>query len=154
MEGNHFVNHLIQIFVFEYVQPSKDVIMNLIWKFALSSSPYSNFIGKYMMSCKTLTSFTLTLYALCREIWAQSKSAFGADKKIDIHSRLMKKYKAVPMWWFHIILVVNIALIIFICEYYNESLQLPWWGVLLACAISILFTLPIGIITATTNQVS
>ncbi|CAI8598544.1 unnamed protein product [Vicia faba] len=87
-----------------------------------------------------------------REIWAQSKSAFGAGKKIDIHSRLMRKYKSVPMWWFHIILVVNIALIIFICEYYNESLQLPWWGVLLACAISILFTLPIGIITATTNQ--
>ncbi|CAL5204095.1 unnamed protein product [Lathyrus oleraceus] len=87
-----------------------------------------------------------------REILAQSKSAFGAGKKPDIHSRLMRKYKSVPMWWFHIILVVNIALIVFICEYYNESLQLPWWGVLLACAISILFTLPIGIITATTNQ--
>ncbi|KAK2390768.1 oligopeptide transporter [Trifolium repens] len=87
-----------------------------------------------------------------REIWSQSKRAFGDHKKIDIHTKLMKKYKSVPMWWFHIILVVNIALIIFICEYYNESLQLPWWGVLLACAISITFTLPIGIIYATTNQ--
>lgn len=87
-----------------------------------------------------------------RKIWEQSRSAFGDGKKIDIHTRLMRKYKSVPMWWFLIILVVNIALIIFTCEYYKESLQLPWWGVLLACAIAILFTLPIGIIVATTNQ--
>jgi hypothetical protein len=63
-------------------------------------------------------------------------------------------YKPVPMWWFLVILVVNIALIMFACEYYNESLQLPWWGVLLACAIAVFYTLPIGIITATTNQVN
>jgi len=66
----------------------------------------------------------------------------------------MRVYKSVPMWWFLVILVANIALIMFACEYYNESLQLPWWGVLLACAIAIFFTLPIGIITATTNQVN
>lgn len=106
-------------------------------------------------SCKILLiSFTLTPYALCREIWRQSKSAFGENKKIDIHTRLMRRYKSVPNWWFHVILVTNIALIIFICEYYKESLQLPWWGVLLACTIAIFFTLPIGIIAATTNQVS
>ncbi|KAL5145694.1 Oligopeptide transporter 6 [Glycine soja] len=87
-----------------------------------------------------------------REILMQSKRAFGNSKKIDIHTRLMRRYKSVPTWWFYIILAANIALIIFICEYYNESLQLPWWGVLLACAISIFFTLPIGIINATTNQ--
>lgn len=66
----------------------------------------------------------------------------------------MKKYKSVPTSWFLGILVVNIALILFACQYYNESLQLPWWGVLLACAIAILYTVPIGIITATTNQVT
>ncbi|KAK1571944.1 hypothetical protein Q3G72_025262 [Acer saccharum] len=37
-------------------------------------------------------------------------------------------------------------------KHYNASLQLPWWGVLLACGIALFFTLPIGIITATTNQ--
>lgn len=87
-----------------------------------------------------------------REIWIQSKRAFGNSTNIDIHTRLMRRYKSVPMWWFHIILVGNIALILFICEYYRESLQLPSWGVLLACALSVFFTLPIGIITATTNQ--
>ncbi|KAE8662727.1 Oligopeptide transporter 6 [Hibiscus syriacus] len=74
------------------------------------------------------------------------------NKKMDIHTKLMKKYKLVPTWWFVAILVLNLALILFICEYYNETLQLPWWGVLLACAIAFFFTLPIGIIAATTNQ--
>ncbi|KAK4601208.1 hypothetical protein RGQ29_010679 [Quercus rubra] len=86
-----------------------------------------------------------------REIWVQSKSSFQ-EKTMDIHTKLMRKYKQVPEWWFVIILIGNIALTIFACEYYNEQLQLPWWGVLLACAIAILFTLPIGIITAITNQ--
>lgn len=72
---------------------------------------------------------------------------------MDIHTKLMKRYKQVPEWWFVLILMVNIATTIFACEYYNEQLQLPWWGVLLACLIAIVFTLPIGIITAITNQV-
>ncbi|WVZ82794.1 hypothetical protein U9M48_030018 [Paspalum notatum var. saurae] len=62
------------------------------------------------------------------------------------------RYKQVPEWWFISILIATIAITIFSCEYYIEQLQLPWWGVLLACAIAFFFTLPIGIITATTNQ--
>ncbi|KAK0593670.1 hypothetical protein LWI29_036988 [Acer saccharum] len=87
-----------------------------------------------------------------RDLWKQTKSAFGGNKKMDIHTKLMKKYKTVPMWWFLVILVANIAAILFACQHYNASLQLPWWGVLLACGIALFFTLPIGIITATTNQ--
>ncbi|CAL0323072.1 unnamed protein product [Lupinus luteus] len=86
-----------------------------------------------------------------REIWEQSKSSFK-ERSIDIHTKLMRKYKQVPEWWFVSILIANIAATIFACEYYNEQLQLPWWGVLLACAIAFFFTLPIGIITALTNQ--
>ncbi|KAJ9174304.1 hypothetical protein P3X46_017341 [Hevea brasiliensis] len=86
------------------------------------------------------------------EVWKQSKRAFGGKSKMDIHTRLMQKYKSVPSWWFLIILIVNIAVVIITCEYYNETLQLRWWGVLLACAIALFFTLPIGIIYATTNQ--
>ncbi|KAG8069745.1 hypothetical protein GUJ93_ZPchr0006g44277 [Zizania palustris] len=80
-----------------------------------------------------------------------SKSAFQ-EKRMDIHTKLMGRYKKVPEWWFVCILIANIAVTIFACEYYIEQLQLPWWGVLLACAIAFFFTLPIGIITATTNQ--
>jgi len=89
---------------------------------------------------------------LCSEIWKMSKLAFR-EKEEDVHTRLMRRYKQVPQWWFVCILVVNVALTIFVCEYYIDQLQLPWWGVLLACAVAIFFTLPIGILTATTNQV-
>ncbi|EPS60258.1 hypothetical protein M569_14546, partial [Genlisea aurea] len=86
-----------------------------------------------------------------REIWELSRSSFK-EKKMDIHTRLMRRYRQVPEWWFWCILLVNISLTIFACEYYKDQLQLPWWGVLLACFIAFVFTLPIGIITAITNQ--
>ncbi|KAH7519916.1 hypothetical protein FEM48_Zijuj08G0088200 [Ziziphus jujuba var. spinosa] len=86
-----------------------------------------------------------------REIWQLSKSAFK-EKNVDVHTKLMRRYKQVPEWWFTCILLVNIAATIFTCHYYNDQLQLKWWGILLACGIAFFFTLPIGIIKATTNQ--
>lgn len=72
----------------------------------------------------------------------------------DVHTRIMKKnYASVPNWWFHIILAVMLALSLLTCEGFGKQLQLPWWGVLLACAMAFGFTLPIAIITATTNTV-
>lgn len=72
---------------------------------------------------------------------------------MDVHTKLMQKYKQVPEWWFTCILLINITFTIFICEYYSDQLQLPWWGVLLACVLAFFFTLPVGIITATANQI-
>ena len=85
-------------------------------------------------------------------MWQLSKSAIQ-EKKMDVHTKLMRKYKQVPQWWFMCLLVVNIVATIFACEYYIDQLQLPWWGILLACSLALFFTLPVGVITATTNQV-
>ncbi|KAH9603594.1 hypothetical protein KSS87_015970 [Heliosperma pusillum] len=87
-----------------------------------------------------------------RDIWQQMRGAFGRRKKMDIHAKLMSVYDQVPTWWFHVVLLASMALSIFACEYYKDSLQLPWWGVLFSCAIAFLFTLPVGVIQATTNQ--
>ncbi|CAB4281857.1 unnamed protein product [Prunus armeniaca] len=90
-----------------------------------------------------------------REIWQLWKKTTGAMKNQlgDIHTRIMKRnYESVPEWWFQIILVLMVALAIFTCEGFGKQLQLPWWGVLLACAIALSFTLPIGVIAATTNM--
>ncbi|KAM4112605.1 hypothetical protein ACJW30_05G152900 [Castanea mollissima] len=38
------------------------------------------------------------------------------------------------------------------CEGFGGQLQLPYWGVLLAIVMALFFTLPIGVITATTSQ--
>ncbi|KAI3842288.1 hypothetical protein MKW98_026078 [Papaver atlanticum] len=113
----------------------------------------STFFAMYYGVGFATLSATLVHVALFhgREILEETKSAFK-EKKMDIHTRLMSKYKQVPEWWFLCILLATAATTIFSCEYYKTQLQLPWWGVLLTCGIAFFFTLPIGIITATTNQ--
>ena len=66
---------------------------------------------------------------------------------------MKKNYKEVPQWWFIAILVAMVGLALLTCEGFDGQLQLPWWGLLMACAIALVFTLPIGIIQATTNLV-
>ncbi|KAK9144054.1 hypothetical protein Syun_013454 [Stephania yunnanensis] len=74
-----------------------------------------------------------------------STSAIKGKK--DIHSRLMDKYSKVPQWWFLAILAANAGLALLAVFAYKEQVQLPWWGLLLALAIGIIYTLPIGILT-------
>ncbi|KAL7255667.1 hypothetical protein ACSBR1_009738 [Camellia fascicularis] len=110
------------------------------------------FAMTYAVSFACLTATVVHVFLFHgRELWQQSKSAFQ-ERKMDVHTKLMRKYKQVPEWWFSCILLMNIAATVFICEYYNDQLQLKWWGVLLACGLALFFTLPIGVITATTNQ--
>ncbi|KAI3891831.1 hypothetical protein MKW92_052718 [Papaver armeniacum] len=112
----------------------------------------TQFAMSYGVGFATLTATLVHVFLFHgREIMEQAKSAFK-EKKMDIHTRLMAKYKPVPEWWFVCILIITVAATIFSCEYFNSQLQLRWWGVLFACGIAFFFTLPIGIITATTNQ--
>jgi hypothetical protein len=72
----------------------------------------------------------------------------------DVHTRIMKKnYEQVPEWWFMSILFLMAIMALLCCEGFGKQLQLPWWGVLLSLTIALVFTLPVGVIQATTNQV-
>jgi len=87
------------------------------------------------------------IWDLCRK---QQQQATSAD---DVHTRIMRRnYKPVPQWWFHLMLAVVLLLSLFTCEGFRRQLQLPYWGLLLACAIAFAFTLPVGVISATTNM--
>ncbi|XP_023542451.1 oligopeptide transporter 3-like [Cucurbita pepo subsp. pepo] len=96
---------------------------------------------------------TLTHVALFngREIWKQSRAAIKSAK-LDIHAKLMQRYKQVPEWWFLILLFGSIALSLLMSFVWKEDVQLPWWGMLFAFAMAWIVTLPIGVIQATTNQ--
>lgn len=61
----------------------------------------------------------------------------------------MRKYPEVPEWWFGIVLVFSIVLGIIANEVYHT--QLPVWAIFFGVAIAIIFTVPVGIIAATTN---
>ncbi|XP_038691543.1 oligopeptide transporter 1-like [Tripterygium wilfordii] len=111
------------------------------------------FVFSYGLSFATLAA-TLSHVVLFhgRTIWQQTKAAFQ-DKFGDVHTRIMKKnYDVVPQWWFYTLLVLVVGLAMLACEGFGKELQLPYWGVLLAIGLALFFTLPIGVITATTNQ--
>ncbi|KAL5699954.1 oligopeptide transporter [Ranunculus cassubicifolius] len=113
------------------------------------------FAFTYGLSFATLTA-TLSHVALFHgrsiwRMWTQTKAVLRENGG-DVHARLMRKYEAVPQWWFYIVLVLVFGLAVVACEGFGKQLQLPYWGILLACALALFFTLPIGIITATTNQ--
>ncbi|XP_056159973.1 oligopeptide transporter 1-like [Syzygium oleosum] len=113
------------------------------------------FAFTYGLSFATLTA-TISHVALFhgKTIWQMWKKTTATLQGHlgDVHTRLMKEnYEVVPQWWFHIILILMVGLALWTCEGFDQQLQLPWWGVLLACAMALFFTLPIGIIAATTN---
>ncbi|KAK8700255.1 hypothetical protein V6N13_018656 [Hibiscus sabdariffa] len=95
---------------------------------------------------------TITHVALFygREIYDRYRASYTG--KEDIHTRLMKRYKDIPSWWFYALLAVTFVVSLVLCIFLNDQVQMPWWGLLFAGAMAFVFTLPISIITATTNQ--
>ncbi|XAR62052.1 hypothetical protein NMG60_11016636 [Bertholletia excelsa] len=85
-----------------------------------------------------------------REIYEQFRESYKG--KIDIHTKLMRKYKDIPNWWFHLMLFLSLVLSLVLCIFMKDQVQMPWWGLLFAAGLALIFTLPISIITATTNQ--
>ncbi|KAG0043187.1 hypothetical protein BGZ83_011745 [Gryganskiella cystojenkinii] len=82
-----------------------------------------------------------------REIVARWKKARQDDE--DIHCRLMRVYPEVPDWWYGLLGVITFALSMVTCVVWD---YMPWWALLLAFAIAIVFLLPVGIVAAVTNQ--
>ncbi|KAG8632780.1 oligopeptide transporter 2 [Manihot esculenta] len=85
-----------------------------------------------------------------KEIFKQFRASY--EGKEDIHTRLVKKYKGIPNWWFYLTLLFSLVLSLFLCIFMKDQIQMPWWGLIFAVGIALTFTLPISIITATTNQ--
>lgn len=85
-----------------------------------------------------------------REIYQRFRAS--TKEKEDVHTRLMRNYKDIPSWWFYLLLAVTIAISLALCIFRRSEVQLPWWGLLFAAALAFVLTLPISIITATTNQ--
>lgn len=88
----------------------------------------------------------------CREIYERWQAS--SKGKRDVHTKLMKKYADIPQYWFYILLAGTLLVSLCLCIFLKNEVQMPAWALLLAAFIAFVFTLPISIITATTNQVS
>ncbi|XP_061373719.1 oligopeptide transporter 5-like [Gastrolobium bilobum] len=113
------------------------------------------FALEYGLSFATLTA-TISHVVLFHgeailQMWRKTTSALKGQLG-DVHTRIMKKnYEQVPEWWFVSILILMVIVALVAFEGFGKELQLPWWGILLSLAIALVFTLPIGVIQATTN---
>ncbi|KAF9430020.1 hypothetical protein BGZ94_008617 [Podila epigama] len=83
-----------------------------------------------------------------KEILTRWKSARISEDE-DIHSRLMKVYPEVPNWWYGCLFIITFGLSMVTCVIWD---YLPWWALILAMFIAVIFILPVGIIQAVTNQ--
>lgn len=109
------------------------------------------FALSYGLSFATIAS-TITHVGLFygKEIYHRFRAS--QKEEPDIHTKLMKKYDDIPGWWFYSLLALSMTVSLILCTVLKHQVQLPWWGLLFACGMAFIFTLPISIITATTNQ--
>jgi hypothetical protein len=82
-----------------------------------------------------------------QELFGKPDPALGNEH--DSHCPRHKEYPEAPGWWYIALLVSMMALSIIVCEAWDT--KLPWWGFLAILLIPLVFTIPIGIIFATTN---
>jgi OPT family small oligopeptide transporter len=82
-----------------------------------------------------------------KEIYHRFKAS-RADEE-DIHTRLMRKYPEAPDWWYGILLVVMIGFSF--ATIYAYPTYLAWWALIIALLISLIWSVPIGMIYAFTN---
>ncbi|KAK0566506.1 hypothetical protein OC861_003196 [Tilletia horrida] len=107
------------------------------------------FMLAYGLSFATVTAILVHVFLYFRhDIVRQFKSSLKNEP--DIHARLMARYKEVPNWWYLAVFLVSVAM--------GFAATLAWpthhpaWALVLALVIAAVYTLPIGIIQAITNQ--
>lgn len=114
-------------------------------------------VSKYTIIYKKFIIYIYTFLYVCmyigfdREIYNRYRAS--SEGKMDVHTRLMRKYKDIPTLWFYVLLVVAFLVSLALCIFLKKEIQMPYWGLIFAAFLAFIFTLPISIITATTNQV-
>lgn len=81
------------------------------------------------------------------DIWARFRRV-GKEEE-DVHSRLMSRFKPVPLWWYAAVTLVMIGIGLGVTQAYPT--HLAWWAFFVALLISAVWFVPLGIIQATTN---
>ncbi|OSC97088.1 OPT oligopeptide transporter [Trametes coccinea BRFM310] len=109
----------------------------------------TTFALSYGLSFASITAtLTHTFLYFRKQIWVQSRRSMSEQP--DIHARLMAKYPQVPEWWYGIVFISMFVFGVISIEVWNT--QFPVWAFVLALIISFVYTIPIGMIQAITNQ--
>ena len=82
-----------------------------------------------------------------QEIWTRTRLSLGEEP--DVHTKMMRKYKEVPWWWFGLAFLGVLAMAFASALAFDT--HLTWWAFIIALLISLVFSVPIGMIQAITN---
>ncbi|KAH9985944.1 OPT oligopeptide transporter protein-domain-containing protein [Russula vinacea] len=109
----------------------------------------ASFAIAYGLSFASITAtLTHTFLYYRKQIWTQARRSLSEQP--DIHARLMSVYKEVPDWWYIAIFVTMFVFGVISIEVWDT--EFPVWAFVLALMISFVYTIPIGVIQAITNQ--
>jgi len=109
----------------------------------------TGFAITYGLSFATIAALVVHVWIYHRhEIVKQFKKS--RDGNMDVHMKLMQKYPETPWYWYGAVFAVMIVLSLVMITHWPT--EFAWWAFLFSIAFSAVFTLPIGIIQAITNQ--
>ena len=105
--------------------------------------------SQYGLSFASITSTLMhTILYFRKQIWTQARRSM--HEQPDIHARLMSRYKQVPQWWYIVLFVIMFVFGIVAIEVWPT--QMPVWAFVLSLLVAMVYTVPIGMIQAITNQ--
>lgn len=90
----------------------------------------------------------------CRTVWFRKdivrrfRSSLKDER--DVHSRLMMAYPEVPWWWYGIVGIVSFSFVCIAAEIFPT--RFPIWAAFVAISIASLFSIPLAMLQAITNQ--
>ncbi|KAI0331596.1 OPT oligopeptide transporter [Cubamyces sp. BRFM 1775] len=109
----------------------------------------TTFALTYGLSFASITATIMhTILYFRKQIWVQSRRSLSEQP--DVHARLMSKYPQVPEWWYSIIFLVMFVFGVICIEVWHT--QMPVWALVLALIVAFVYTIPVGMIQAITNQ--
>ena len=73
-------------------------------------------------------------------------------KENDVHVRLMEEYSEVPKWWYGILAIITVGGCMIITLSNRLVFELDFWAMPLALMLTLIFSIPNGIILAISNQ--
>ncbi|KAJ5453958.1 Sexual differentiation process protein isp4 [Penicillium daleae] len=82
------------------------------------------------------------------DLYARFRAVNGTEEE-DVHSRLMARFKPVPLWWYGVVTLIMIGMALGVTL--GFSTHLSWWAFFISLIIAILWFVPLGIVKASTN---
>ncbi|KAK7443795.1 hypothetical protein VKT23_015576 [Stygiomarasmius scandens] len=109
----------------------------------------TTFAVSYGLSFASITATLTHAFLFFRkQIWTQARRSM--HEQPDIHARLMSHYPQVPEWWYALIFLSMFAFGCISIEVWDTKFPVQYF--ILALVISFVYTIPIGMIQAITNQ--